>query len=184
MIRLLGISGSLRTASYNSALLRAARDLLGPDVTLEIASLRGIPLYDEDERLRAWPPAVSALGEALRRADAVLIALPEYNFSIPGVLKNALDWVSRLPEQPFAGKPVALMGASTGRLGTARAQPHLRQCLQFLDARTLNKPELFVGQATQAFTPGPEPELRDAAARELLATLLAALLAAIGPRGH
>jgi len=184
MLRILGISGSLRAASYNTALLQAARELLGPDVTLEIASLRGIPLYDEDERQQGWPPAVSALGEAVRRADAVLIALPEYNFSIPGVLKNALDWVSRLPEQPFARKPVALMGASTGRLGTARAQPHLRQCLQYLDARTLNKPELFVAQAAQAFTPGPQPELRDAAAREALIALLAALLAAIDPPGH
>lgn len=172
MIRVLGISGSLRAGSYNTALLYTAQELASPTLQLDIASLRGIPFYDEDERAHGWPTAVTALGEAVRHADAVLIATPEYNFSIPGVLKNALDWLSRLPEQPFARKPVALLGASTGRLGTVRAQAHLRHCFQCLDARPLNKPEVLVAHAAEAFAQG---RLREPAALEALRALLAAL---------
>jgi chromate reductase len=153
-ITIVGISGSLRSGSYNTALLEAARSLLGADARFEIASLRGIPTYDEDLRAEGWPTVVTELAERIRAADAVVITTPEYNFSIPGGLKNAIDWLSRLPDQPFDAKPVGIAGASTGRLGTARAQCHLRQCFQYLNARVPNKPEVFVSSAGEAFKDG------------------------------
>ena len=113
-----------------------------------------IPLYDDDVREAGLPPVVGDLVAAIRTADALLIASPEYNYSIPGVLKNAIDWASRAENQPFAGKPVALMGASPGAIGTARGQYHLRQCFVFLDGRVMNKPEVMIGQATAKVTEG------------------------------
>lgn len=170
---ILGISGSLREDSYNSAALRACGELLGGQAAFEMASLSDIPIYHDDRRTDLFPPAVQALTAAIRRSDAVLIATPEYNFSIPGGLKNALDWVSRTPEQPFRGKPVAVLGASTGKLGAARAQYHLRQVLQCLESQVICKPEVFVSNAHQTFVQG---RLVDQYAREILARLLDGLL--------
>jgi chromate reductase len=149
--RVLGLCGSLRTRSYNLSALHAAAGLMPDGHTLEIATLHGIPVYDADEQTHGWPPAVLALADALRASDAVLIASPEYNFGIPGGLKNAIDWLSRLPEQPFKGKPVALIGAATGPLGTARMQYELRKVLQCLEADVLAKPEIFIGMAGTKF---------------------------------
>ncbi len=189
-LSVLGICGSLRRGSYNGAALRAARDLAPAGMTLEIAGLGGIPPYDEDLRAEhlpagGLPPAVVALRAKIAAADALLIATPEYNFSIPGVLKNAIDWASRPPDQPFDGKPLAILGASPGRTGTARAQYHLRQCFVFLNAHLLNKPEVMIGGASTLFDEAGR--LTDDATRARLAELLEALadwtrrLGAAGP---
>lgn len=146
-----GLCGSLRAASYNRGALEAAGRLMPAGMGLRVESFAQLPIYGADEQERGWPPAVLALGEAIARADAVLIASPEYNFSVPGGLKNALDWLSRLPEQPFKGKPVAILGAATGPVGTARMQYELRRILHFLEARVLLKPEVFIGNAKAKF---------------------------------
>jgi len=125
MIKVLGISGSLRRGSYNSALLRAAQRLMPEDATLEMASIRGIPLYDGDVETQGTPAAVSQLKQAIVAADGVLLATPEYNNSLPGVLKNAIDWLSRPSsdiKRVFGGKPFAMMGASAGGFGTILSQ--------------------------------------------------------------
>lgn len=172
---ILGLSGSLRSGSLNSAALRAAADLAPPGVTVNIGSIAGIPLYDEDLRSEGTPESVTALAAAVADADAVLIATPEYNYSVPGTLKNAIDWLSRLDPQPFAGKPTAIMGASMGRLGTARAQYHLRQVFVFLDAMVLNRPEVMIsGAHTLVDDTG---ELTDADTRRHIAGLVTALQA-------
>ena len=138
--------GSLRKASYNHAIARALPGLAPEGVTIsELGSVGDIPLYDQDENAKGFPAAVTAMGEAIAKADGIIIVSPEYNYSTPGVLKNAIDWLSRLPNQPFAGKPVALQSASMGVFGGARMQYHLRQTLVFLDAHVLNKPEVMVG---------------------------------------
>ncbi len=183
-LSVLGICGSLRRGSYNGAALRAARDLAPAGMTLEIAELDGIPPYNEDIRAAGLPPAVVALRARIAAADALLIATPEYNFSIPGVLKNAIDWASRPPDQPFDGKPLAILGASPGRTGTARAQYHLRQCFVFLNAHLLNKPEVMIAGAKQIF--GEAGRLTDEETRAHLARLLAALAVwtrRLGPAG-
>lgn len=173
-IRAVGISGSLRQGSYNTALLRAAQALAPEGLAVEIADIRDIPLYDDDVRGKGLPLSVQRFRGQLAAADAIIIATPEYNFSIPGVLKNAIDWASRPPDQPFAGKPVAIMGAAAGALGTARAQYHLRQVLVFLDGHPLNKPEVFVGSAPAKF--GPDGELADGPTRDFVAQQMRALL--------
>lgn len=151
-ITVVGLSGSLRRASLNTALLRAAAAEAPVGMAVEVVTLHGVPLYDGDlEVAEGVPPAVQALAETIAAADAVLIASPEYNYSLPGVLKNALDWVSRVPNKALAGKPVAITGASPGRWGTARMQYQLRHALLFSDARVLNKPELMVSQAGSLF---------------------------------
>jgi len=175
-VSVLGICGSLRRGSYNAAALRAAEELAPEGLRIERASIAEIPLYNEDLRLASgFPPAVEALREKIRAADAVLIATPEYNYSVPGVLKNAIDWISRPPEQPFSGKPIALMGASPGRLGTARAQYHLRQMFVFLNAYVMNQPEIFIADAPARFD--TEGRLADEPTRSLLKTFLVALRA-------
>jgi chromate reductase len=151
-LKVLGISGSLRKASYNTAALRAAQELAPEGMTIEIAaSIGDIPLYDSDIQAAGFPGPVTALGDQIRAADAVLFATPEYNYSIPGALKNAIDWLSRLPQQPFIGKPVGMIGASMSILGGARAQYHLRQTFVFLDALPMNKPEVFIALAQTKF---------------------------------
>lgn len=150
-LKVAGLCGSLRAASYNRSALQAAGRLMPAGMNLRVASFAEIPVYCADEQERAWPSAVLALGEAIAQADAVLICSPEYNFSVPGGLKNALDWLSRLPRQPFKGKPVAIMGAATGPVGTARMQYDLRRILQFLDAQVLLKPEIFISNAKAKF---------------------------------
>jgi len=169
-MKLLGICGSLRKGSYNAMALRAACELLPPGTTMSIADLRGIPLYDEDLRAQGEPAAVTQLKAQIREADAVLIVTPEYNFSIPGVLKNALDWASRPPEPPFDDKVVALMGASTGMAGTARVQYDLRKVMVFLNAFVVNKPEVFIREAPSKFD--ASGALVDEPTRKFIAELL------------
>ncbi len=172
-IKVLGISGSLRRGSFNTAALREATRLAPAGMVIELADISEIPLYNEDIYAQGFPPSVDRLREQIRAADALLIATPEYNYSVSGVLKNTIDWVSRPPEQPFAGKPVALMGASAGRFGTARAQYHLRQSMVFLDMRPLNRPELMIASAQKLFD--EQGNLTDEATREYLRGLLVAL---------
>lgn len=174
-IKVLGISGSLRRGSFNTAALRAARELAPAGLEIELyEGLRDIPPYDEDARAaEGYPPPVADLRARIGAADALLIATPEYNYSVPGVLKNAIDWASRPPEQPFDGKPVAIMGASPGAVGTARAQYHLRQSFVFLNGHVLNKPEVMIGQAQGRFD--AEGRLADEATRGFVAAQLAAL---------
>ncbi|MGF1475693.1 MAG: NADPH-dependent FMN reductase [Geminicoccaceae bacterium] len=150
-VRLLGISGSLRKASFNTALLAHAAANTPDDVTLETVTLHDIPPYSGDIEAEGLPQTVTSLAEKIRAADGVLISTPEYNYSVSGVLKNAIDWLSRVENQPFAKKPVAIMGASMGGQGTSRAQYHLRQIFVFLDARPVNKPEVFVAAAHTKF---------------------------------
>lgn len=143
-IKLLGFAGSLRSGSYNKALLRSALDVIPQGVSLEIFDLDGIPPFNQDLE-KDLPERVRAFKQKIREADGLLIATPEYNYSIPGVLKNAIDWASRpYGDNVFDGKPVALMGASIGMLGTARAQYHLRQVFVFLNMVPLNRPEVMV----------------------------------------
>ena len=176
-IRLLGLSGSLRKNSYNTALLRAASAIAPERIELDIFDLSKIPLYNEDLREKGYPAPVKRLRDEIASADGVLIATPEYNYSIPGVLKNAIDWASRPPDQPFDRKPVAILGASPGRIGTARAQYHLRQCFVFLNATVLNKPEVMVGGAQHLFD--ASLRLTDPTTRRFISDLLDALVAAI-----
>jgi chromate reductase len=173
-IHIVGISGSLREKSYNTGALRAALELLPEGVTLERVDIGDLPLYDDDVRLQGYPPAVQRLREHLAAADGVLIVTPEYNYSVPGVLKNAIDWASRPPNQPFDGKPVAVMGASPGMLGTARAQYHLRQMFVFLNAYMLNRPEVMIAQAASKFDDAGN--LTDAPTRDFLIAFLAAFV--------
>jgi len=174
-VRILGIAGSLRQRSYNRAALRAAGQLVPEGAVLETFDLDGIPLYNQDLN-DAPPERVQELKARVRTADAVLFVTPEYNFSIPGVLKNAIDWVSRANgENAWAGKPVAVMGASTGLMGTSRAQYHLRQVFVFLDMHPVNKPEVMIAKAAEKFD--AELNLTDPQARDLVAKLLHSLVA-------
>ena len=148
---IVGICGSLRKASINHAALRLAGQLMPAGMTLDIVDWRDVPVFDGDVLAQGLPPAVAALRERVRRADGVLIATPEYNFSIPGGLKNLLDWLSRGDDQPFALKPLALLSASPGPLGGARVQYDLRKVMLFLNAAVLVKPEVFIGGAGAKF---------------------------------
>jgi chromate reductase len=148
-IKILAFAGSLRKGSYNKALVRAAVEVAPENVVMEVFDLEGIPPYNQD--LENTPPQkVIEFKEKIRAADALLIATPEYNYSIPGVLKNAIDWASR-PKQgnPFEGKPVAIMSASIGKLGGARAQYHLRQSFVFLNMHPVNQPEVMLSSAAE-----------------------------------
>ncbi len=174
-IRVLAIGGSLRQGSYNHLLLEQARRQAPEGMEIEIADLSDVPLYNSDVQAQGFPESVRRLAAQVAQADAFLIATPEYNYSIPGVLKNAIDWLSRVPEAPFQGKPVAIASASMSGLGGVRAQYHLRQVLIYLDVLPLNKPELFVSAAHEKF--GADGQLTDAMTREGLDALLAALAA-------
>ena len=174
-MKILGIPGSLRKQSFNKAALRAARELLPAGASLDIFELSGIPPYDQDEE-RTLPPRVAELKAAIRAADAILISTAEYNYSVPGVLKNAIDWASRpFGDSAWKGKPVAIMGASVGMLGTARAQYHLRQTFVYLDMHPLNQPEVMIGNAAQRFD--DKGNLTDETSRKLIALQLEALIA-------
>ena len=170
MASILGIAGSLRRDSFNKAALRAAQKLVPQGVTLEIFELDGIPLFNQDEEKN--PPAkVAELKSKIRAADAILICTPQYNYSIPGVLKNAIDWASRpYGDSAWAKKPVAIMGASPGALGTARAQYHLRQMFVFLDMYAVNQPEVMIANAAQRFD--AQGNLTDETSRKLIQQLL------------
>ena len=148
-VKVLAFAGSLRKDSYNKALIRAAVELAPKNVAIEVFDLEGIPPFNNDE-VNNPPAKVIEFKEKIRNADALLIATPEYNYSISGVLKNAIDWASRPPkENPLEDKPVAIMSASTGRLGGARAQYHLRQTFVFLNIHPINRPEVMLSNATE-----------------------------------
>ena len=174
-LKILGIPGSLRQASFNRFALLAAGTLLPAGTSLDLFELEGIPVYNQD--LDRQPPArVVELKARVRAADAILFATPEYNYSIPGPLKNAIDWASRpYGDSAWQGKPVAVMSASVGILGGARAQYHLRQCFVFLNMYPVNQPEVLIANAAQRFN--ERGELTDEAARELIRRLLAELVA-------
>lgn len=150
-IRILGIAGSLRQGSYNRGTLRAAAELAPEGAEIEIFEIEGIPGFNQDEEQN--PPAkVAEFKRKIREADAILFVTPEYNYSIPGVLKNAIDWASRpYGDNAFDGKPAAIMGASIGSIATARAQYHLRQMMVFLNMFPVNQPEVMIGNAGDKF---------------------------------
>lgn len=173
-IRILGFAGSLRSGSYNRALLRAAAELIPQKASLEIFDLEGIPPFNQDLE-NTMPEKVREFKSKIRAADAVLIVTPEYNYSVPGVLKNAIDWASRpYGDNSFEGKPAAIMSASTGMLGGARAQYHLRQVFVFLNMYPINKPEVFVTFANQKFD--AQGRLTDEKTKEFIRALLEALV--------
>lgn len=171
--RILGFAGSLRKDSYNRALLRAALELVPKGVELEIFDLDNIPGFNQD--LELLPPArIQEFKTRIRAADGLLIATPEYNYSMPGVLKNAIDWASRpYGDNAFDDKPVAMMGASIGMIGTARAQYHLRQSCVFLNMHPLNSPEVMVSFAPERIKDG---KVTDQTTRDLIRQLLDGLI--------
>ena len=175
VVNILGFAGSLRKGSYNKALLRAALELVPKGANLEIFDLEGIPPYNQD--LENQPSEkVKEFKAKIRAADAILIATPEYNYSIPGVLKNAIDCASRpYGDNVFEHKPVAIMGASVGMAGTARAQYHLRQCFVFLTCFALNQPEVMVPFAQEKID--KDGKLTDQKTKERIRELLEALVA-------
>jgi len=169
---ILALVGSLRRGSYNRLLYQTAVSLAPAAMTFTEADLRSLPLYDDDVRLEQdYPESARALRAAIAAADGLLFVSPEYNHAVPGLLQNAIDWASRPPDQPFKGKPVAIMGASTGRLGTVRMQHSLRTTLDSLEAHTLLKPEVMVGDARDCFD---ETCLIDDKGREIVARLMTA----------
>src|SRR6266850_5614838 len=161
--------GSLRKAFFNAAVARALPALAPAGVSFEtLPSVGLLPIYDADIQASGFPASVTALGGAIKAADGIVIVTPEYNYSVPGGLKNAIDWVSRLPDKPFAGKPVLIQTASISMLGGARAQYHLRQTMVFLDATVMNLPEVMVAQA-QGKIDAASGELTAAVAKEIIA---------------
>jgi chromate reductase, NAD(P)H dehydrogenase (quinone) len=172
-IQVLGIAGSLREGSFNRAALRAAVELAPPGMAIETFDLAPIQPYNEDVKQRGFPPPEQELRERIRAADAILIVTPEYNRGVPGVLKNAIDWVSRPPDQPFNGKPAAIFGASPGMIATAVAQYDLRRILGVLNALVVNTPSVMIGQAAEKFD--AQGRLIDEATREMIGKLLGAL---------
>ena len=175
IVRILGIAGSLRNASFNRAALRAAQELAPADTTIEVFDLDGIPPFNEDVE-QIPPTSVVELKARIRESHAILIATPEYNYSVPGVLKNAIDWASRpYGDNAWDGKPVAVMGASIGATGTARAQYHLRQTFVFLNMYPVNRPEVMISNATQRFD--VHGRLVDETSRKRVGRLVEALVA-------
>lgn len=180
VIRILGFAGSLRKGSYNRALLRAAAEMMPEGSTLEVFDLDDIPPFNQDFEL-SMPKEVLEFKSRIESANAILIATPEHNYSVPGVLKNAIDWASRpYGHNSFDGKPVAIMSASTGMLGGARAQYHLRQMFVFLNMRALNRPEVFVSSAQQKID--AKGEVTDEATRSYIKGLVAALVDGVKER--
>jgi chromate reductase len=173
-VMILGIAGSLRKDSYNRAALRAAQQLVPEGAVIEIFDLDGIPPFNQDDEGNP-PERVSAFKSRIRAADAILFVTPEYNYSIPGVLKNAIDWASRpYGDNAWDGKPVAVMGASMGSLGTARAQYHLRQTFVFLNMYPINKPEAMIADAARRFD--EKGNLTDQKTQQVIRKLLESLV--------
>jgi chromate reductase len=173
-IRILGFAGSLRKDSYNKSLLRAALELVPKDAELETFDLEGIPPFNQDWENQP-PEKVKEFKAKIRAADAILIVTPEYNYSIPGVLKNAIDCASRpYGDNAFEHKPVAIMGASIGAMGAARAQYHLRQCFVFLTCFALNQPEVMVPFANDKID--KNGKLTDQKTRDKIRELLESLV--------
>jgi chromate reductase, NAD(P)H dehydrogenase (quinone) len=150
-LNVVSICGSLRKGSYNRMVMNALQGYAPEGMRItEAPPFAAFPLYNADvQNSSGFPAPVQALAEAVRAADGVIFVSPEYNYSIPGALKNAIDWVSRMPNQPFAGKPIAIQSATGGALGGGRMQYDLRRCMIFLDAWTINKPEIFIGNCSQ-----------------------------------
>jgi chromate reductase, NAD(P)H dehydrogenase (quinone) len=171
-LKVLGISGSLRKASFNTMALKAAQKLVPDGMSIEIADISQIPLYNEDLKTGGNPESVEIFRRQIKAADGVLFVSPEYNYTIPGVLKNAYDWASRAPDQPFNEKPVAVMGASTGMIGTARMQYDLRKTLVFTNAFVMPRPEVMIGGAASKF--GAQGNLIDEKTQQVLGDFLKA----------
>ena len=169
-VTILGIAGSLRKDSYNRAALRAAQKLAPEGATIEIFEINDIPPFNQDDEQHP-PQKVTELKTKVRAADAILFVTPEYNYSIPGVLKNAIDWASRpYGDSAWDGKPVAVMGASVGVFGSVRAQYHLRQCFIYLNMYPVNKPEVMIGNASERFD--EQGNLIDEVSKNLIRQLL------------
>ena len=176
-LHILGVCGSLRKASFNTALLRAAVELAPPGISIETADISGIPPFNQDDEMNP-PRAVADFKAGIRAADGILFATPEYNYSIPGVLKNAIDWASRpYGDNAWDGKPVAVMGASPGPLGTARCQYHLRQSFLNMNVHAVTRPEVMLGNAPERFD--ENLRLTDAKSREMVGRLIESLAALI-----
>ena len=172
-LRILGIAGSLRAGSFNRSLLRAAVERAPEDMTIEVFDLAAVPLYNGDVEAAGDPPGVAAFKQAIAAADGVLMATPEYNHGVPGVMKNAIDWASRPPrEAPLGGKPVGLIGASPGITGTARGQSQLRQAFEFTNSSCMPQPELLVFKVHEKFD--AEGKLIDEQTAEFLEKYLVA----------
>src|SRR5271166_1872068 len=184
-LNVLTICGSLRKGSFNAMVARALPSLAPDGMMVKPApSYAEFPLYNADiQNSTGFPAPVNALADAIRAADGVILCSPEYNFGIPGGLKNAIDWVSRLPNQPFAGKPVALQSASPGPLGGARVQYDMRRAMVFLDAFTLNKPEIFIGICASKFDE-KNGEIKDEATRGFIKQQLASFATFIAQLGR
>lgn len=177
MSKVLALSGSLRKGSFNTMLLRSCQSLAPAGMQIEICDLSHIPMYNADVHEQGLPAAVGAFVGAVRDADGLIIASPEYNRSVPAVLKNAIDWASKAPPQPFDNKPIAITGASRGILGAIMANHHLRQIFVYLNANTLNGPEVLVGTAADKFN--ENGELTDDTTRQFVSAYLAKLQDAI-----
>jgi chromate reductase len=145
------ISGSIRKGSYNTLVLKTLQKLAPRHMTIEQLSIKEVPFYNGDLHEKKFPAHVERLNDAIKKADAVIFVTPEYNYSVPGVLKNTIDIISRSPKKPFDMKAVGIMGASPGVLGTSRAQYHLRQSMVFLNAYAMNQPEIMIGKVNEKF---------------------------------
>lgn len=173
-IKIIGFSGSLRKGSFNTAALAAAQQLCGDDAEIEIFDISDFPPFNQD-REQDPPANVAKLKAAIRAADAVIFSSPEYNYSVPGHLKNVIDWASRpYGDSAWEGKPALIMGASSGAIGTARMQYHLRQTMVFLNMFPLNKPEVMIGNAASKFD--DSGNLTDEKTREFIKQAVAALV--------
>jgi chromate reductase len=172
-MRIVAFAGSLRKASFNRSLLFALGDVAPPGLAIEIHSIRDIPLFNQDDEAEGTPPAVQQLRDAIAAADGLLVATPEYNAGVPGVLKNAIDWLSRPPGRSvLAGKPTAVLGVTPGQLGTARAQAQLRAAFEFSATPVMPAPQVYVGQARDKFD--AEGRLTDEKTRAFLEKFLEA----------
>jgi chromate reductase, NAD(P)H dehydrogenase (quinone) len=174
-LNVLAFAGSLRKGSYNRMALKSAMELKPAGMDIEDFDIAPIPIYNEDVREKGFPAVVETFREKIRKADALLMVTPEYNYSMSGVLKNAIDWASRPPDQPFNDKPIAIMGASGSLLGTVRAQNHLRQTCVYLNMHPVNKPEVMIARAQDKFD--ASGQLIDETTRKLITELLANLAA-------
>jgi len=174
-MKVLAFHGSLRKESFNKKALKAAIELAPDGMEFDVfEGLSDIPHYNEDVKEKGFPDLVADLRKRVKAADAILFVTPEYNYSVPGVLKNAIDWVSRPPEPPFDGKRCAMMGASISKFGTARAQYHLRQMCVYLNLFPLNRPEVMIADAEKNFD--KDGKLTNETARRLIRELLEALM--------
>lgn len=170
-VKIIGIAGSLRKKSFNKSLLKEATKLLPKGAEMEVFELTAdIPGFNQDEEKNP-PQIIAELKEKIKQSDAILFACPEYNYSVPGVLKNAIDWASRpYGQSAFDGKTAAIMGASIGNIATARAQYHLRQMFVFLNIHAVNQPEVMLGNASEKFD--EQSNLTDEKSKELISKLL------------